>query len=56
MTGICQGNTFTFKINGATMGTVTDYTYSDGEIGIEVETFDYAHSKSIIHNLAVYVP
>jgi hypothetical protein len=56
MTAICQGNTFTFKINDFTLGSVTDYSYTDGEIGIEVETFDYAHSESIIHNLSVYVP
>lgn len=56
MTGICQGNTLTFKINGTTLGTAVDNLFSDGEIGIEVITFDYAHSESYIHNLAVYVP
>jgi hypothetical protein len=56
MTGICQGNTLTFKINGATLGTAVDNLFSDGDIGIEVITFDYAHSESVIHNLAVYVP
>jgi hypothetical protein len=56
MTGICKGNTLTFKINGATLGTATDYMLSDGEIGIEVTTFDYPHSETVIHELAVYAP
>jgi hypothetical protein len=56
MTTICHGNTLTFKINGITLATVTDSLYSEGEIGMEVKTFDYPHSESIIHNLAVYVP
>ena len=56
MTAICQGDTLTFKINGTTLGTVTDSRFLDGYIGIEINTYDYPRSDTMIHNLEVYLP
>ncbi len=56
MTAICQNDTLVFKINGATMGTVTDSTLTGTEIGVEMDTFDYPHAEGYIHKFEAYLP
>lgn len=56
MSVICEGNELTFLINGYKVGSATDNQFSEGEVGIGVETFDYPLTEVVFHNLEVYVP
>jgi hypothetical protein len=56
MTAICNQDTFTFLINGVKLGSATDSTYTEGEVGLSVKTFDYPHSEVAIHSFEIYMP
>jgi len=56
ITAICEGNELTLKINDYDITSVRDAQFTDGEIGIGVETFDYPLTEVIFHKLEVYTP
>jgi len=56
MTAICQDNMLTLQINGVTITSVTDSSFTEGAIGIEVDTLDYPHSEVIVHNFQAVIP
>jgi len=56
ITAICEGDELTLKINDYDISSVRDAEFTDGEIGIAVETFDYPLTEVIFHKLEVYVP
>jgi len=56
LTAICQGNTLTMLINNTVVGAATDDTLTDGEVGVQLETFDNPVSQAYFHNFDVFVP
>jgi hypothetical protein len=56
LTAICKGDELTFFINDTEIATVQDFDYTDGSIGIGVDTFDYPLAEVVFHNLEAYVP
>lgn len=56
ITAICKGNTLTMFVNGHEVGTVEDSHFTEGVVGIGIETFDFPLSQVMFHNLEVYIP
>ena len=56
ITAICEGDELTLKINDYNIGSVRDAQFTNGDVGIGVETFDYPLTEVVFHNLEVYVP
>lgn len=56
MSVTCEGNELTFLINGHTVGSVTDDQFSEGAVGIGVETFDYPLTEVVFHKLEIFIP
>jgi hypothetical protein len=56
MTAVCRDSALTFEINGVQMTSVTDSSYTDGSIGLEVDTLDYPRSEVVIHNFQALIP
>jgi hypothetical protein len=38
------------------MTSVTDSSFTEGAIGVEVDTLDYPHSEVVIHNFQAVIP
>jgi hypothetical protein len=53
---ICQGDTFTFIVNGQQLVEVQDGAFSRGDIGLYVGTFSIAGAEVHFDNLAVDTP
>jgi len=56
ISAICEGDQLTFFINDTEIASVQDSDYTDGSIGIGVDTFDYPLAEVVFHNLEAYVP
>ncbi len=56
ITAICEGDELTLLINDTEIASVQDSEYTDGAIGIGIDTFDYPLAEVVFHNLEVYVP
>ncbi|MDH5506300.1 MAG: hypothetical protein OEZ02_03690 [Anaerolineae bacterium] len=56
MTVICKGAVLSLFFNGKEAGTVSDYTFAEGSIGIGVSTFDIGGARVKFEKLTVSVP
>ena len=56
MTVICSSDNLTMFINDVEVGSAQDSQFSDGDIGIGVDTFDFPLAEVVFQNLEIYVP
>ncbi len=52
----CVGSTLTFYINGQKVSSATDSTFTSGDVGVMVGTFDEPNVGVTFDNFAVYKP
>jgi len=56
LSAICEGDELTFFINDTEIASVQDSDFTNGSIGIGVDTFDYPLAEVMFYNLEAYVP
>lgn len=56
LSAICEGDELTFFINDTEIASVQDSDFTNGSIGIGVDTFDYPLAEVLFYNLEAYVP
>jgi hypothetical protein len=52
----CIGSTLTLFVNGTQVATATDSTFSGGDVGLVVKTYDTAGADILFSNFYVYKP
>lgn len=52
----CIGNTLTLYVNGTQIATATDSTFTGGDVGLIVKTYDTAGADILFTNFYVYKP
>ena len=56
ITAVCEGDELTFFINDQKVSSIQDSQFSQGEIGIGVETLDLPLAQVVLHKFSAYVP
>jgi hypothetical protein len=56
LTAVCQGDTLTFYINDVEVGSVSDDTFTAGQFGVSVTTFDITGAGVEFDWVAVSIP
>ena len=56
ITAICTGDEFALEINNHLLSSVKDSRFTDGSIGIGVDTFEEPLVEVVFHKIEVYIP